>query len=214
MREQLKLTLVSAPAALPLTLDEAKSHLRIEDGDTADDILVTSLTRAATDACELFTGRALISQTWDLFLDRWPAAPEAPLVEGLSIGADLPARATAIPLPRPPLQSVLHVKTYDGADQATVWASQNYLVDTASVPGRVAARAGHALPLPGRAVNGIELRFASGYGDMPGDVPEGLRQGLRLLVAHLYEHRGDDLDKAAEASGAARLWRPYRLVGF
>ena len=68
------------------------------------------------------------------------------------------------------------------------------------------------MPLPGRAASGIEIRFTAGYGAAPGDVPEALRQGLRLLVAHLYEHRGDDMETAASASGAVRLWQPYRLA--
>jgi hypothetical protein len=213
MREPLKLTLVSAPAMLPLSLNEAKLYLRLDDDDTLDDALVANLTRAAMEACERFTGRALISQTWDLFLDRWPGMAETPLAEGLAVGADLPARVKAVALPRPPLQGVLHVKTYDEADTATPWPAANYFVDTASVPGRLVARTGHALPLPGRAANGIEIRFSAGYGDAPGAVPEALRQGLRLLVAHLYEHRGDDMDHAAEISGAARLWRAYRVAG-
>lgn len=213
MREPLKLNLVAAPATLPLSLNEAKLYLRLEDDDTLDDALVANLTRVAMEACERFTGRALISQTWDLFLDRWPGAAEAPLAEGLTLGIDMPQRLEAVVLPRPPLQAVMHVKTYDDADAATLWSAQNYFVDTASVPGRLGPRAGHVLPLPGRVANGIEVRFVAGYGDAPGSVPEALRQGLRLLVAHLYEHRGDDPAAAATASGAARLWRGYRLRG-
>ena len=44
-----------------------------------------------------------------------------------------------------------------------------------------------------------------GYGDAAGDVPEPLRQAIRLLVAHWYENRGlvalgDGDDPADDAS--------------
>lgn len=214
MREPLKLSLVTAPAALPLSLDEARQHLRLDDGDSFDEALVARLIRSAMEAAERYTGRALITQTWDLFLDRWPQAraTEA-LWEGVRIGADLPDKARAVLLPRPPLQAVVHVKTYDEVDAETVWPAANYFVDTAGTPGRLMARAGRDLPVPGRAANGIEVRFTAGYGSAPADVPAPLRQGMLRLVAELYEQRGEDVDGALRGSGAERFWRPYRQVG-
>jgi hypothetical protein len=212
MREPLKLALVAPPATMPLTLEEAKQHLRLDAADTADDALVATLVRAATAAAERFTGRALLAQTWDLFLDRWPPGAEEPLWEGRRIGADLVPHPRAIALPLPPLRAVVHVKTYDDADAATTWDAANYFVDTASAPGRLALRGGRAWPLPGRTANGIEIRFDAGYGEAVADVPEPLRQGLRQLLAWLYENRGDGMEAAAAVSGATGLWLPYRLV--
>ena len=95
---------------------------------------------------------------------------------------------------------------------ATTWDAGNYFVDSAREPGRLVARRGRSLPLPTRAANGIEIRFLAGYGDDPADVPEALRQGLLMLAAHLYEHRGEDPERAVQASGAFGLWRPYRVL--
>jgi hypothetical protein len=60
--------------------------------------------------------------------------------------------------------------------------------------------------------NGVEICFTAGYGKNPEDVPAALRQGMRLIVAHLYEHRGEDPESALEASGAGALFRPFRAM--
>ncbi len=193
MREPLRLRRVQAPARLPVTLDEIKAQLRLEDDQTFEDALVMAAVRSATEQCELSTGRALITQTWTLFRDLWPA------------GASLP-------LPRAPLQAIVQVKTFAQDDIETIWPAENYTADTAGAPGRLVARGGRSFPTPGRAANGIAVQFIAGYGDDPADVPEALRQGILQMAAYGFENRGDDqAEKGMTASGAAALWAPFRL---
>ena len=75
---------------------------------------------------------------------------------------------------------------------------------------------GSALALrssPGRAANGIEVRFVAGYGSGFADVPQPLRQGIVQLAAFLFENRGDAVSEAAILdSGAAGLWQPYTVA--
>ena len=195
-----------------MTTSEAKTHLRVDTTD--DDTLIASLITAARRQCEAFTGRALITQTWTLFLDRWPAGTDASdeWWDGVRQGPVTPAGVRAVLLPRPPLQSVALVNTYDDADAATLWAATNYFVDTASEPGRLVARNAAVFPAYARAANAIEIRFAAGYGASAANVPAPLTEGIKRLSAHLYEHRGDDPVQGVTASGAAVLWQPYRVV--
>jgi uncharacterized phiE125 gp8 family phage protein len=220
MSEPLRLTLTAPPPVEPISLAEAKVFLRVDIG--ADDALIAALVTAARGACERFTGRALVTQTWTLFRDAWPGAtrPRAHLSDGARTGAFAVAPRGAIELPRPPLLSIVHVKTYDDADTATIWPASNYLVDTASEPGRLIARIGAALPEIARAGAGLEIRFVAGYApdesasptDLIGNIPGGLVEGIRRLVAYLYENRGDcGADEAAALSGATLLWRPYQM---
>ncbi|MFQ6016771.1 MAG: hypothetical protein ACE5KF_01120 [Kiloniellaceae bacterium] len=214
MRESLRLTLDVAPAKLPVTLNEAKAQLRLEDDQSADDAVVMADVRAATEACETFTGRALITQTWTLFRDDWPKAADGDSYwEGWRQGAETtpisPRRA--LELPKPPLQSVVHVKTYDDSNVATIYAATNYFVDAASEPGRIVLRKSAAAPIPTRSANGVEVQFKAGYGDTYADVPEPLRQGLLRLVAYLHENRGDCTDQALAEAGAGQLWQRYRV---
>ncbi|MFQ5774189.1 MAG: hypothetical protein ACE5GS_06715 [Kiloniellaceae bacterium] len=213
MREPLRLALTTAPARLPVGLDEIKAQLRLEDDQTAEDAVAMGVVRTAVEACEDFTARALITQTWTLFRDRWPGARgDAWPREGLSQGVERRGAGRALSLPRPPLQAIVHVKTFDENDVEAVWPTANYFADTASEPGRLVARTGRTLPTPGRAANGIEVRFVAGYGGDAADVPEPLRQGVLRLAAYLFENRGDRaVETAVHGSGAAALWQPFKV---
>jgi uncharacterized phiE125 gp8 family phage protein len=72
------------------------------------------------------------------------------------------------------------------------------------------------LPAPGRIAGGIELDVTVGYGDAATDVPEALRQAVRLLVAHWYENRGvvatDTTRVAPLPSTITALLAPYRML--
>ncbi len=70
--------------------------------------------------------------------------------------------------------------------------------------------------MPERKVGGIEVDVTCGYGDAGEDVPEPLRQAIRLLVAHWYENRGVvavDQAIAMLPQTVAALIAPYRVLG-
>lgn len=194
------LTLLTPPATEPVTLVEAKQHLRMDT--TSDDALITNLIVAARLLAELWTGRSLITQTWLMRLD---AAPVSNFVR----------------LPKAPLQSVSFIKTYDDADVASVFAASNYFVDTASAPSRVILRLGASWPSVARTANGFELQFVAGYGPNGSDVPAPIRQGLLMHIARLYAQRGDLVGPDGHARGelpdtlpeeCLALYRPYRVM--
>ena len=86
--------LVTSPPALePVTLAEARAHLRVTA--TAEDALIERLVAAARAEVERLTRRALIRQGWRLYLDGWPPGravrfPVAPVVsvESLTVYDD------------------------------------------------------------------------------------------------------------------------------
>ena len=55
--------------------------------------------------------------------------------------------------------------------------------------------------------------YQVGYGDDAEDVPEPIREAVRVLATHLFEHRGDE--QGVEVPDAVRslLW-PYRILEF
>lgn len=182
-------TLITPPAAEPVTLDDAKAQARVDT--TVDDALITSLVSAARAWCEQYTGRAFITQTWQMWLDLWPAAYELwwdGVRTGPITGLD---EISYVSLPRPPLQSVTSVNYYDNEDNATLWDSSNYFVDTASQPGRLALRLGATWPIPSRLTNGIGITYVAGYGNDGDNVPLALKTAILQLVSHWYEHRGE-----------------------
>jgi uncharacterized phiE125 gp8 family phage protein len=186
------LVLATPPSVEPVSLAEAKTHLRIDHD--AEDALITSLIITSRLHVEAALGLALITQGWSLRLDRWPDDD-------------------VVVLPIRPVQSVEAVRVADGDGAFDDVAAETYSVDGQSNPPRLAPAG--VWPKPGTAVQGIEIAFSAGYGDQPEDVPQPIRQALLMLIAHWYEHR----EPVAIGTPAARipdtisaLLSPYRTV--
>ncbi|HEX4535233.1 MAG TPA: head-tail connector protein [Rhizomicrobium sp.] len=179
------LQLITPPAIEPVTLDEAKAHLKVDTA--ADDALITSLIAAARARAEWHMGRALITQSWTLWLDCWPDVIEIPL---------------------PPLQAVTSITAYALNDAATVLDAATYQVDLAS--SRVALKANAAPPVNLRKLNAIAVAFTAGYGDEASDVPAPIREAILQMIAELYANRGDA--NAEVSTSALALLAPYRMV--
>jgi uncharacterized phiE125 gp8 family phage protein len=161
------LVLTSGPTSEPVTVAEAKAHLRVDAAN--EDTLIASLILTSRLHVETALGLALLTQSWRLLLDRWP--PEKDL--------ELPLR---------PLQSIDAVRVLPAEGAPTVIDPSAYLADTASVPPRL-IRTGVIWPQPGKAAGGVEIDFTAGYGASAADVPAPIRQALLLLIANWYERR-------------------------
>lgn len=168
------LKLITAPASEPVTIEEAKAHLRVDHGD--DDTLIEALQKAARFHAEKFLGRALVSQTWDYYADAFPATGKP------------------IELPLPPCIGVDGV-FYTNADGSETEVTSGFVVDTASEPARVYMSGSAAWPTPGiNALNAVRVRFRAGYVDESlsppvGEVPEDIKAAIKLTLGTLYEHR-------------------------
>lgn len=164
------LKLVTGPTIEPITLAEAKAQCRVEASLTDEDTLINGYIAAARRWCEKVDRRAFLTQTWQLWLDAWPAS-------------------NAIKLRLPPLQSVSSIVHYDDADVATTFAASNYYVDTVSEPGRVVLRSAASWPNATlREANGICVTFVAGWA-AAASVPATLKQAVQLVVGYWYENR-------------------------
>ncbi len=188
------LVLTSGPAVEPVSVSEAKAHLRL-DGDV-EDVLVGSLIVTSRLHVEAALGLALIHQGWRLSLDRWPGLRE-------------PVR-----FPLRPIASVTSVTVYAEDGTPAILPSESYLLDGHALSPRLIPQEG-GWPRPGRRANGIEIAFEAGIGAAAADVPAPLRHAILLLVAHWYEHRDPlEIGQAAAAipPAVSDLLRPYREV--
>ena len=186
------LVLTSGPATEPVTVAEAKAHLRVDTSN--EDTLIASLILTSRLHVEAALGLALITQSWRLLLDRWPAEKD-------------------FELPMRPLQSIDAVRVYRADGAATVINADDYIADTASVPPRL-VRTGVIWRQPGRSANGIEIDFTAGFGDAAEDVPAPVRQAVLLLIAHWYERREPIEVGSADAripAAVSGLLDPYRV---
>lgn len=163
------LVIATAPAAEPISTADAKLHLRVDITDDND--LIDALVKVAREHVEIITRRALITQTWDYYLDDFP-------------GEDY------IEIPLPPLQSVTYIKYTDSDGTVNTFSSASYTVDTKNTPGRVVLNDGYSWPGDSLAVaSAVNVRFIAGYGGTGASVPTPIIQAMKLLVGHYYENR-------------------------
>ena len=192
----------------PLTLQEVKEYLRVEDN--TDERNLRPLIESARRLVEEHLNRTLMQTTYQQFLDSFDEY-EDPLFEGVRQGPYLNYYKNYIDLVKSPVISVTHIKTYQDDDSATTMAASKYYVDNAREPSRIVLRQGETFPTALRVANAIEIQYVAGY-TSPYQVPEPIRLAILQIIAHMYEHRGD-MGNAAEAmmmpSMCKRLLSPY-----
>lgn len=158
-------TIVTAPTTEPFKTDEAKSHLRVEISD--DDTLIDNIIITVRKYVEDILNIALITQTWDYFIDRLPEV---------------------IKLPKTPLSSVTSISYIDTDGASQTVTSSIYTVDTDSEPGRIYLAYQQTWPTTRDIRHAITIRFVAGYGDRT-TIPLPIMQAMLLLIGHLYENR-------------------------
>jgi uncharacterized phiE125 gp8 family phage protein len=192
------LTLTTPPAVKPVSLAEAKDHLRVTHGD--DDAYITMLIDVATrrlDARHGTLNRALITQRWLLKVDRFP------------VFCGHEGWPHAIELPFPPLLSVVSVKYLDPNGDEQTLAGTEYTVEISQFVGRILLGYGKSWPAIRCVPGAVRIDFTAGFGPAGSDVPAPIRQAMLMFVAHLYETRSVDaeLPRAIDA-----LVAPFRLI--
>ena len=178
--------LITPPAILPVTLVEAKLHLRVDHND--EDTLIESLIRAATEHLDGWTGilgRCLVEQLWRQDHDRF-------------------ARQMIIPLG--PVIAVQSVTWRDPAGQLSTVPSSSYDLRTDEAGNAVVRfNADFASPTNLHESRAIAITFKAGYETSPGSpatstVPDPLKVAILLLVGHWYQNR-----EAVSAAGMTSL---------
>lgn len=161
---------VAAPALEPVSLEEAKEHIRVMD--QTQDGLVDVLIVAAREMAETLSGgRQYITAQWKSTLCMFPYC------------------GGMIELPKPPLQSVESIKYVDMAGTLQTLSPSVYQVVTSGQVGAIVTKYGQFWPDTREEADAVRIEFTAGYGDEPEDVPATIRHAVKLLVGHLYENR-------------------------
>lgn len=168
----MRLSLVTEPAGEALTLDEVRTHLKLDQHD--DDAYALALAAAVREAFESETGRQLVTATWRATLDCFPVSPHEP-----------------IRLPKPPLASVTSIEYVDAAGATQTWDPSEYRVEKFSGPlaqrGMVYPAPGHEWPVTLAVPGAVTITFVAGTD--PSLIPEAHRAVLLAWLGDLYENR-------------------------
>jgi len=161
------LSKTTPPAIEPITLTEAKAHLRIVD--SLDDVYITTLISVAREWCERYTNRQFITATYTYTLPYF--------------------RGCKIVLPRPNLLGVTSIKYYDTENILQTLSASDYTVITNSLPGMVELNYTSSWPSTYIRAEAVSVIYTSGYGVTAASVPTAIKQAILIMIASLYENR-------------------------
>lgn len=149
-------------------LETALSHLRVTNGEEVP--LVLQYLSAAREVVERLTGRALLTQTYELAVPDW-------------------GDSEIISLDRNPVSAITSVKYYDANDADQTLVSTNYLLHTAEDAAAVLTfRSTFSPPTLAERHDAVRVSFTAGNANWS-LVPYSQRQAILFLATHLYELR-------------------------
>ena len=178
---------ITPPASEPVTLSDAKLHLRVDTTD--DDSLISAMISAAREQAESETNTAIGSQTREIALD---AFPEAFKLEGH------------------PVASVTSIKYLDESGVEQTLNPADYSLDDYNAPGYVTIGFGKQWPSTLAVPNAVKIRYVCGYTT----VPESIKTWIKLHVGTMYKQRESFVSGQAMAIPDRyfqRLLDPYRV---
>lgn len=190
--------LIARPTSEPVSLAEARKHLRI---DTADlDAAIAAQIIAAREFIEGYTRRALVPQTWDFTYDwEWPCD----------------RNGYRIVPPIAPVISVTHVQYVDGDGATQTLAANQYQVvglGDDSLP-RIVPAYGVSWPSVRDQPETVTVRCVCGYefgSPAVVSIPQALKQALLLQVEILHDR--DPTQKGLLEAARDALMDPYRVI--
>jgi uncharacterized phiE125 gp8 family phage protein len=185
--------MIEAPDIEPVTLEDARAHLRIDDDLTKDDDYIEQLITTARRRAENQTRRALITQRWSIYLSAFPS--------GISWR-----------LPIAPVQSIAAVRYYDADNAEQTMPADRYALDQSTLMPRLRIVSPHAWPIAYVREDAVEIELVAGYGDDPEDVPQEIRHWILCAVAQMYEYRSlSDAKEPAALGFLDALLDPYLI---
>ncbi len=167
---------ITDAATEPVSLAEAKAWLRVDLDD--EDTLISALIKATRLSAEHIMQRTLITTVLELVVDRFPPA---------------------LRLERPKVLSVVSVKYLDELGIEQTLDPTDYVLDADNAPGYLVPAPDKAWPATLGRVNAVRVRYTAGYGPNAADVPESIKQWMRLHIEHYYRNRGAVVTNAVQS---------------
>ena len=205
-------SVTTAPTTEPVTLAEAKLHLRVEADVTADDTLITSLIQAAREHVEAACQRALMPQVWTERRTAFPTAPCSRTVPGVPYGylrAPTLAQQT-IQLAGGKVRAVDLVKYVDATGTLQTLDPSLYVTELTTEPAQVVPAYGTSWPSTQQMPGAVQVQYQVGYADAD-SVPAALKAAVLLVLSDLFSNReAFGAQPVTENPALSRLLDPYK----
>jgi hypothetical protein len=202
------LTVTTPPESEPISLDDAKTMLRISFDD--DDTLITSIISMARRYCEAVTASTIPQQSFKLSLDHFPMSGgyyNRFIRQQIGSFDWMPNHYGQIKIPNPPLISVTSIQ-YLATDNSTQTVDSSIYSYNTGSPARVFPVVGQIWPIPAPQFNSVYVNYTAGMSSYP----DNILQAMRLLIDHYYFHREepmDDVQRAVHSLLGISNWGEY-----
>lgn len=188
-------TLISQSTVEPITLAEAKAHLR--QPSTADDTLISELLAAARNTAEIYTGRDLVQRVYDYSLTGFPSGD--------------------IELEKAPVNAVTSINYVDtNGDDQTV-APAVYGANLNETAPFVYLNYGQSWPSARQQQGAVTIRLTTGYPSGTGspideaeNIPAAIKSAIKVMLRDLYDNRGNT-EHGVMGMTAQNLLAPFRI---
>ena len=197
------LTRQTPPAVEPVTLAEAKAHLRVDTSD--DDTYIGTLITAAREWCEEYLDRTLVHTQWVMRFDKFPDSGIEP-----------------VELPRPPMvasgtATAVTVTFTQESGPTSTYSTAEYRVDRNATPGAILPIYGSTWTPHRQDDNAISVTWWAGYGATGTSVPAAIRHAMLMLIGTWYERRaaadnagGGEVPFGVKSLLDSQRWGSYR----
>ena len=183
----------TAATMLPVKLCDVKDWCRVTHSD--DDILLMSLTKAASQKAELITNRTLINTTFTAEISNLDCSDQE--------------KGYYLELRRAPFASLTSLEVLV-SDSFVAIASSEYNLKPSAHYARIVFES--VTDSPDYVPYPYKVVFVAGYGANTENVPEAIQIAIYQMIAYWYQQRGD-CDGAAEMPVPARqLLQEYRIL--
>lgn len=182
--------IITLPNFDPISLDEAKEHLRVID-DSSQDVLIAGKLAAAVELVERYSGHVLADTEFEATWTGFPCYPEL------------------ISIPRAPVTEILSLK-YDDSDGAEVTIGSSGYRWLEAAPDVVQPPFRESWPSASGELASVRLRFRAGYGD--GLAPARLLNLVKDALGYLYLNREATTSAAEVEATIAAMCAPYRRL--
>lgn len=182
-------TILTPNADLPVTLEEAKQHLRMDDL-THEDTTISSYVMACASHIETVYGMALLTQTVKEYWSAFPCGTNEPMLLRIQ-----------------PVQSITSVQYIDTDGLTQTWDTDEWTSGGYNNTTFITPLPNYSWPSTWNVPNAVIVTYEAGFGDLPSNVPSGIKQAIKFMVADMFETRQDTPQTFTRAS--ENLLRPY-----
>lgn len=176
-------------ADLPISLPDAKAHMRYDDL-SHDDKQIEAYIMAATRTVEQVYGMAILNKTIKEYWSKFPCAPTKPLLLRIN-----------------PVRQVTSVQYLDESGTLQTWDTSEWTSGGYNGSTFIVPKPNYTWPVTWQVPNAITITYGAGFGAAPADVPWDIAQAIRIMVADMDLKREDSVQAMPRAS--ENLLRPY-----